>query len=256
MLRADPGQLQRVFQNLLANALKFTAPDVRPRIVVAARRLDADWELSVADNGIGMDADEAGRAFEMFARLHGPERFGGTGLGLAICRRIVERHGGAVACEAHGEGTRLRCTLPAADREAAAPEHPVGASARAPLRILLSDDVAELRALLRRRLEAEGDMLVVGEAADGATSLRLAAEMQPDVVVLDLELRDLSPVELLLGMRSAAPGAAIVTFSGHEPALVAGAAAQSIDLHVPKTTDLDAVRRAVREIGRRQAEAV
>jgi signal transduction histidine kinase len=112
-VRADPRQLQRVFQNLLANAIKFTAPDVAPRIVVAARELDADWELSVADNGIGMDAEQAARAFEMFARLHGDEGFGGTGLGLAICRRIVERHGGRLWVEPNpGGGSVFRFTLP------------------------------------------------------------------------------------------------------------------------------------------------
>jgi signal transduction histidine kinase len=81
--------------------------------VVSARALDGDWELSVADNGIGIDAEQADRAFEMFARLHGGEGFGGTGLGLAICRRIVERHGGRLWVEPNaGGGSVFRLTLP------------------------------------------------------------------------------------------------------------------------------------------------
>ncbi|MEA2395544.1 MAG: hypothetical protein QOJ82_3435 [Solirubrobacteraceae bacterium] len=112
-VRADARQLQRVFQNLLANAIKFTAPDVAPRVVVSARPVDVDWELSVADNGIGIDAQQVDQAFEMFVRLDGRERFGGTGLGLAICRRIVERHGGRLWVEPNvGGGSVFRLTLP------------------------------------------------------------------------------------------------------------------------------------------------
>ena len=117
------------------------------------------------------------------------------------------------------------------------------------MRVLLCDDTPEMRALLRYALEAEGGVDIVGEAGDGDASVRLAADEQPDVVVLDLEMPGPDPEALVTGLRRAAPAAALVTFSGHEPAAVAGAAVDEIALHVPKTTDLTAAARAVRELG-------
>jgi DNA-binding NarL/FixJ family response regulator len=122
------------------------------------------------------------------------------------------------------------------------------------MRILLCDDSAELRALLRSAIEQEpDDVAIVGEVGDGDAALRLAAEHQPDVVVLDLEMPGPTPAALLRTVRRLAPRAAIVTFSGHDPAVVAGPAAREIALHLPKTTDLAAAGRAVRELGRRSA---
>jgi signal transduction histidine kinase len=113
VVRADPGQLQRVFQNLLANAIKFTAPGIAPRVAVSGHRADGTWEIAVADNGIGIDLAQAERVFEMFARLHGRTQYGGTGLGLAISRRIVERHGGRLWFEPNPSGGSVfRLTLP------------------------------------------------------------------------------------------------------------------------------------------------
>jgi DNA-binding NarL/FixJ family response regulator len=122
------------------------------------------------------------------------------------------------------------------------------------VRILLCDDSAELRSLLRSAIEdRRDDVEIVGEVGDGDTGLRLAAEHQPDVVVLDLEMPGPAPAPLLRALRRLAPRAAIVTFSGHDPAVVAGPAAREIALHLPKTTDLAAAGRAVRELGRRGA---
>jgi light-regulated signal transduction histidine kinase (bacteriophytochrome) len=115
VLRADPGQLQRVFLNLLGNAIKYTAPGVSPLVTVSGRAAGDDAEIAVADNGIGIDPAEVERAFEMFARLPGNAEYQGTGLGLAISRRIVERHGGRLWVEPNAEGGSvfaLRLPLP------------------------------------------------------------------------------------------------------------------------------------------------
>jgi len=115
VLRADPGQLQRVFLNLLGNAIKYTAPGVSPLVTVSGRTAGDDAEIAVADNGIGIDPAEVERAFEMFARLPGNAGYQGTGLGLAISRRIVERHGGRLWVEPNAEGGSvfaLRLPLP------------------------------------------------------------------------------------------------------------------------------------------------
>jgi signal transduction histidine kinase len=113
ILRGDPGQLQRVFQNLLGNAIKFTAPGVAPRVTVSGRTADG-VEIAVADNGIGIDPTQVERAFEMFARIPGgAAEYQGTGLGLAISRRIVERHGGRLWVEPNaGGGSVFSVALP------------------------------------------------------------------------------------------------------------------------------------------------
>jgi DNA-binding NarL/FixJ family response regulator len=119
----------------------------------------------------------------------------------------------------------------------------------APIRVLLCDDAAELRVLLRAVLEADPAIEVVGEAEDGDGAIRLAAETAPDIVVLDLEMPGPRPVELLAALRGSAPDARLVTFSGHDPWVAAPGAEDHIALHVPKTTELGAVHRALVELG-------
>lgn len=112
MIRADHHQLVRVFQNLIANAIRFrgTPP---PQVRVSATGGDGAWEFAVSDNGIGIPAHGRDRLFTLFGRLHGPER-PGVGIGLATCRDIVERHGGRIWVDdaAPGPGATIRFTIP------------------------------------------------------------------------------------------------------------------------------------------------
>lgn len=113
VIEADPPLVTQVFQNLLANALKFRGEEP-PRIRIAARRNGREWVFSVRDNGLGLDPAEAGAIFSMFTRLH-PE-IPGSGIGLALCRKIVERHGGRIWAESEsepGRGATFSFTLPA-----------------------------------------------------------------------------------------------------------------------------------------------
>jgi DNA-binding NarL/FixJ family response regulator len=123
------------------------------------------------------------------------------------------------------------------------------------MRIVLCDDAAELRALLRSVLEAREDVTIVGEAGTGDDAVALAADTQPDIVVLDLEMPGPAAPALLARLRGAAPEAALVTFSGHDPARVAGPAVGEIALHVPKTTELTAAVRAICAAGRNRRRA-
>jgi signal transduction histidine kinase len=111
VVQADRAQLGRVFQNLVANALKFHA-DEQPRVRVSAEQRDGTWLFSVRDNGVGVPPELGDEIFSMFKRAHG-EDVAGFGIGLAVCRKIVEAHGGAIWAEpgAHG-GTVMRFTLP------------------------------------------------------------------------------------------------------------------------------------------------
>jgi len=111
-VRGDRALLESVFQNLLANALKFRA-EAPPVIRIDARRAEADWEFSCADNGIGIGGEYADRIFVIFQRLHAKETYPGTGIGLAMCRKIVEYHGGRIWLDTDDRvGSCFRFTLP------------------------------------------------------------------------------------------------------------------------------------------------
>jgi DNA-binding NarL/FixJ family response regulator len=124
------------------------------------------------------------------------------------------------------------------------------AGATRPVRVLLADDAAEMRALLRWALDRGDEVEVVAEAASGGEALELVAELAPDVVVLDLQMPGPPPGELLEAMAAAAPDTPIVTFSGFEPDLVAPRAARLVALHIPKTTDLALVHDGIVAVAR------
>lgn len=109
---ADGGQLSQLFQNLIANAVKFrgaTSPEIDIDAVV-------DGELcvvSVRDNGIGIAPEHHQSVFEVFKKLGGKHKTDGSGIGLAVCQRIVEQHGGRIWVESElGRGTTFRFSLP------------------------------------------------------------------------------------------------------------------------------------------------
>ena len=112
-IHADAVQMRQLFQNLIGNALKYRSSDRPPQVDVSATR-DADrWVIEVADNGIGFEAEQAGRLFDPFHRLQTRADDEGTGLGLAVCSRIVQRHGGTIsATGVPGVGASFTVVLP------------------------------------------------------------------------------------------------------------------------------------------------
>ena len=114
VVMGSESQFERLFRNLIGNAIKFRG-EAPPVITVHSERAGGDeWVIAVADNGIGVDRAKADKIFEVFQRLHSQDRYSGSGMGLAICKRIVNRHGGRIWVEpADDGGSVFRFALPA-----------------------------------------------------------------------------------------------------------------------------------------------
>jgi light-regulated signal transduction histidine kinase (bacteriophytochrome) len=128
VVMADRGEMVQVLQNLLGNAIKYGDGGVGgTRIHAEAIRRGDEWEVSVTDDGPGIDPRHHDRIFVLLQRLHRHDEVEGTGMGLAICKRIVETHGGKIWVDSKpGEGARFRFTLRAAEPPAPrTPSRPV-----------------------------------------------------------------------------------------------------------------------------------
>jgi len=112
MVMADPSQLAEVFQNLIANAIKFHGAET-PVIQIDSEKNDHEWVLTVSDNGIGIPPENWQDIFVIFRRLHTRTEYPGNGIGLSICKKIIERHGGKIWIEAQAKpGCCFKFTLP------------------------------------------------------------------------------------------------------------------------------------------------
>ena len=113
-VRADPSQMHQLFQNLIGNGLKFHQEGIPPEIIIRAHGVENKMiRIEVEDNGIGIDEKYHEQLFVMFTRLHSRAQYEGTGIGLAICKKIVERHEGAIGIKSTPDkGSTFWFTLP------------------------------------------------------------------------------------------------------------------------------------------------
>jgi len=197
----DPMRLRQILLNLLSNACKFTkAGEVALRVrKIADRR---SWiEFAVVDTGIGMTAEQQAKLFEEFSQADAltARRFGGTGLGLAITRKLARMMGGDVTVASEpGNGSVFTVRLPGG---VDSPARTFAESGRRPKGdcVLVIDDDATARELLADQLKAEGFSVVT--ASGGLEGLKLAKELRPRVITLDVIMADLDGWSVLAALR-------------------------------------------------------
>jgi adenylate cyclase len=202
-LTVDPMRLRQILLNLLSNACKFTKQgEVTLRV---GRVVDGqNWiEMAVADTGIGMTPEQQAKLFEEFSQADSStaRRYGGTGLGLAITRKLARMMGGDVTVTSEpGKGSVFTLRLPASAEvpAKAATGSNGGRSVRTDC-VLVIDDDATARELISDHLKAEGFSVVT--AAGGVEGLKLAKELRPTVITLDVMMPDLDGWSVLTTLR-------------------------------------------------------
>src|SRR4051794_2910245 len=192
-LTVDPMRLRQILLNLLSNACKFTK---QGEVTLLARKLvnEGNWiEFAVSDTGIGMTPEQQAKLFEEFTQADSStaRQYGGTGLGLAITRKLARMMGGDVTLTSEaGKGSTFTVRLPAnTDVPAGAPiSSDRGTSTRVDC-VLVIDDDATARELIADHLKAGGFSVVT--AAGGVEGIKLAKELRPTAITLDVMMPDL-----------------------------------------------------------------
>jgi signal transduction histidine kinase/ActR/RegA family two-component response regulator len=221
MVSGDPARLQQIIWNLLSNAIKFTPKG--GRVQVKLERVNSHVEINVTDDGQGISPDILPYIFERFRQADSSttRAHGGLGLGLSIVRHLVEMHGGTVRAESRGEGQGATFTIKlplvvmrafdtrrAGDAERV---HPT-ASADVPfdcpselegLRLLVVDDEADTRTLLKALLEQCGASVVA--VASAGEALAALKETRPDVLISDLGMPGEDGYTLIKKVRALSP---------------------------------------------------
>ena len=207
-LMADAGKMERIYFNLLSNALKYT-PE-KGEITVRLSAGDGEYALSVFNSGSYISPAEVRAIFERFYQVEGSRA--GTGIGLALVHAFVEMQGGRIAVDSDGQGTTFTATFPRkplpADAEGATPPPPLppsGEAEGAPLPghveqpsnpdapvALVIDDNADIRAYVSALLSKDYRVLT---AADGEAGLAQAQKFVPDVVVCDVMMPGVDGIE-------------------------------------------------------------
>ena len=213
ILLADPIQLRQILMNLVGNAIKFTRNGLIT-VGYSVHRDAGQFELTVSDNGIGIAGEDLERIFEDFVTLDATyaRSAGGTGLGLGITRRIIQVLGGTIRAESpQRRGTTFIVRLPyhpsddvdllnnvAAQMPAATPNLPP--LQVAPLRILVVEDNAINRLVVREMLAKQGHL--AQEAHDGDEGVRLATALRFDLILMDISMPRMDGVQATRAIRA------------------------------------------------------
>ena len=255
---ADAARLVQMVGNLLNNALKFTQPG--GQVQVAVRRRGVACEVSVRDNGIGIDPQDLDSIFDPFVQAertrHGSR--GGMGIGLALVRELALSHGGSVRASSagHGQGTEIILALPLASDHSAVVDGTAPPEVENPpvgLSILVIEDNQDARESLALLLALNGHEVKM--AATGREGAEAVSTHRPDVVICDVGLPDLNGFDVIRAIRSTDPSNPVfaIALTGYaqpldrEEAFIAG-----FDAHLAKPPDFDELNRLLATVARRR----
>ena len=265
----DPVRLQQVVWNLLSNAIKFTPRG--GRVQIRSERVNSHLEIVVSDTGQGIPPDFLPHVFDRFrqADQKTSRQHGGMGLGLAIVRHLVELHGGTVSAASQGEGQGATFTVmlpitPVYQVDAKGGRvHPAARDLLPPddctdrldgLRILVVDDEADTRDLLKQGLEYCGAKVsVAGSAAEAVDAL---VALVPDILISDIGMPGIDGYDLIRQVRGLPPdrggkvaAVALTAYTRTEDRLQALRA--GYDMHVPKPVELAELVAVAASVARR-----
>jgi PAS domain S-box-containing protein len=252
----DRVRLAQVIGNLLQNAVKFTPRGGKTTVSLQADSARGQAILNVRDTGAGIEPEMLPRLFQAFAQADATldRSKGGLGLGLALVKGVVEMHGGSVSAASDGPGTGAAFTLTLPLDVTAArtlPAWPGLRSAAAARRVLVIEDNEDAANSLREVLEL-GEH-VVDVAYTGREGIEKAQAFHPDVVLCDIGLPGMDGYEVARTMRAdpELSRVALVAVSGYaQPEDVETAREAGFDGHLAKPPSIDALERALAEVGR------
>ena len=238
LILADEERLHEVLENLIGNALKFTAPG--GRITVGASTGSGEVIMWVEDSGAGIAPDELPHVFDRFWQARKAERRG-TGLGLTITKAIVESHGGRIWLDSRlGLGTTARFTIPAS-------VDPSASEDRAIATLLLVDDRPENLTALKAILDRPEYRLVT--ASSGNEALKLALRQQFDVALIDVAMPGMNGLDVAAHLkqleRSRETPVIFITAYGDDPEQIHRAYAAGGADYLIKPLDAEIVRKKV-----------
>ena len=219
-LAADPRRLKQILINLLSNAVKFTHEKGKVALKVNTNPEQDRIEFSVIDTGIGIAQEDIGRLFQPFVQLDSTlnRQFDGTGLGLTLVQKLADLHGGSVEVESEpGKGSRFTIFLPlglestqqslgdkpkAKNQRGEQREKDVATvrESAAVARILIAEDNAANILTIGDYLESHGYEIFV--AHDGAEALEKAESVEPDLILMDIQMPTMNGLEAMTHLRA------------------------------------------------------
>jgi PAS domain S-box-containing protein len=260
LLDADATRLAQILGNLLTNACKFT--DRGGRVSLTVERTDGTVEIRVRDNGIGIAAGDLPKVFDMFTQLDSSlERSrDGLGIGLTLVKNLVEMHGGSITVRSEGRGTgseflvSLPTIVEAPSVDGIGPARSTDTAVGR--RILIVDDNEDGASSLSMLLKFGGHETFI--AHDGREALRLADELRPDVILLDIGLPGMSGYQVCQQIRQEPWGRDIVLVAvtgwGQEDDRIRSREA-GFDAHIVKPVDPDLLAKIIAPVASRGAVA-
>jgi PAS domain S-box-containing protein len=250
LVSGDVVRLEQVATNLLVNAAKYT--ENGGEIVLTAIEEEGSAVLRVKDNGIGMPADLLPKVFDLFGQaessLHRSQ--GGLGVGLSIVKKLVEMHGGTVSAHSEGPGKGSEFVVRLALIEAKTVPDTREQEPHKPrnLRILIAEDHRDTALMSAATLEIEGHSADI--AYDGTSAVRMALELRPDVILLDIGLPGLNGFEVAEQLRrNGLTNTIIIAVTGYGQERDREQARRSgIDQHLLKPVDYDRLKSLLNQV--------